>query len=80
VDQSLPKGMTWTLSGGTGQSMCSLSGSTLTCNFATMSPGTKYTAHVSGVTVKSGLLTAKAVTSGANPIYNASAKATITVL
>jgi uncharacterized repeat protein (TIGR01451 family) len=75
----LPKGMVWSLDGGTGQAMCSIASSTMTCNFAEMSPGTTYTAHVSAVTVKAGTLTAKAVTSGLSPLVKTTAKATITV-
>jgi len=76
----LPKGMVWSLDGGTGQAMCSVAGSTLTCNFGDMSPGTTYTAHVTTVTTKVGTLTAKAETSGPSPLVNATAKATITVV
>lgn len=75
----LPKGMVWSLDGGTGQAMCSIASSTMTCNFGDMSPDTTYTAHVSAVTVKAGTLTAKAVTSGPSPLVKATAKATITV-
>jgi uncharacterized repeat protein (TIGR01451 family) len=75
----LPKGMVWTLNGGTGQAMCSIAGSTMTCNFGDMTPGTTYTAHVSAVAPKAGTITAKAVTSGPSPLVQATAKATITI-
>jgi uncharacterized repeat protein (TIGR01451 family) len=76
----LPKGMVWTLDGGTAQALCSIAGSTMTCNLGDMSPGSTYTAHVTAVTTKIGTLTAKAQTSGPSPLVNATAKATITVL
>jgi uncharacterized repeat protein (TIGR01451 family) len=75
----LPKGMAWSLDGGTGQAMCSIASSTMTCNFGDMSQGTTYTSHVTAVAVKAGTLTAKAVTSGPSPLVQATAKATITV-
>jgi uncharacterized repeat protein (TIGR01451 family) len=76
----LPKGLTWTLDGGTGQTMCSVSGTTLTCTFPEMNQGTSYTAHVSAVTARAGTLTARAETSGDSPFVRSTSKATITVL
>jgi uncharacterized repeat protein (TIGR01451 family) len=76
----LPKGMHWTLDGGTGQAMCSVVGATLTCNFAQLSQGTTYTAHVTAITAKVGTLTAKAVTSGSSPLVKSTGKATVTVI
>jgi uncharacterized repeat protein (TIGR01451 family) len=75
----LPKSLTWTLDGGTGQSMCSVSGTTLTCSFPEMNQGISYTAHVSAVTVQDGTLTARAETSGSSPLVRSVSKATITV-
>jgi uncharacterized repeat protein (TIGR01451 family) len=76
----LPKGMVWTVDGGTAQALCSIAGATMTCNLGDMSQGSTYTAHVSAITTKVGTLTAKAATSGPSPLVNATAKATITVL
>jgi uncharacterized repeat protein (TIGR01451 family) len=80
VTTTLPKGMAWSLDGGTGQAMCSMAGNTLTCNYPEMGQGTTYTAHVTAVTAKIGTLTAKTVTSGVSPLSHATAKGTITVL
>jgi uncharacterized repeat protein (TIGR01451 family) len=76
----LPKGMHWTLDGGTGQAMCSVVNTTLTCNFGDMSQGQSYTAHVTAVTVKVGTLTTKAETSGPSPLVKSTGKATVAVI
>jgi uncharacterized repeat protein (TIGR01451 family) len=76
----LSKGVTWTLAGGNAQAMCSVAGATLTCTLGDMSQGTTYTAHVTGIAVKAGMLTAKAVTSGPSPLVQATAKASVAVI
>lgn len=80
LTNTLPKGMIWSLDGGTGQSMCSMSSNVLTCNYGDMDQGVTYTAHVSAVTAKVGTLTDKAQTSGPSPLSFATAKGTITVV
>jgi uncharacterized repeat protein (TIGR01451 family) len=76
---TLPKGMAWSVDGGTGQSLCSLAGQTLTCYFDEMDQGMSYSVHVSAVTVRIGKLTAKGNTWGPSPYSYGSAKATIVV-
>jgi hypothetical protein len=80
VTGSLQKGPSWTLDGGTGASMCSLSGTTLTCSFGDMNQGMSYTAHVSAVAPRTGTLTGKAMATGASSLVHSSAKAGITVV
>ena len=80
VQDLLPKGPSWTLDGGTGASMCSISGSLMTCNFGDMSKGMSYTAHVSATASRAGSLLDRARVTGASALVYKTAQATITVL
>ncbi len=75
----LPKHMAWSVDGGTGQSMCSLDGQTLTCYFDEMDQGMSYSVHVSAVTVRIGMITAKVTTWGPSSYSYASTRVTILV-
>jgi uncharacterized repeat protein (TIGR01451 family) len=77
---NLPKGMVWSLDGGTGQSLCSLAGTTLSCAFGDMDTGMSYTVHVSAVTVKVGTLTDKVTVWGPNPLMTKTGKGIVTVV
>jgi uncharacterized repeat protein (TIGR01451 family) len=79
VTALLPKSLTWTLDGGSGQSLCSVSGTTLSCSFGDMDFGSTYTAHVSAVTLSPGTLLNKVKVFGPNPLMTATSKASITV-
>jgi uncharacterized repeat protein (TIGR01451 family) len=43
-------GLSWSIDGGTGAALCQISGTTLTCNYATMASGASYTVHVGSPT------------------------------
>ena len=77
---TLPKNLTWTLDGGTGAGMCSLSGYVLTCNFGDMSKGMSYSAHVSATPLRTGKLTDRATVTGTSPLVFDQAQSSITVL
>jgi uncharacterized repeat protein (TIGR01451 family) len=79
ITSKLPKGLTWSLDGGNGQSLCSMSGSTLSCHFGDMDEGMTYTAHVSAVAAAPGTLTNKTMVWGPNPLMTKTAKGIITV-
>ena len=79
LSAALQKRMVWSVDGGTGQSMCSVVGQTLTCYFDEMDQGMSYSVHVSAVTVKTGTLNARAWTWGPSPYSYSGARGTILV-
>jgi len=76
----LPKGPSWTLDGGTGASLCSISGTVMTCNFGDMAKGMSYSAHVSSSATRTGTLLDRARVTGASSLVNKTAQATISVV
>jgi uncharacterized repeat protein (TIGR01451 family) len=80
VQNLLPKGPSWTLDGGTGASLCSISGNLMTCNFGDMSKGMSYTAHVSATASHAGSLLDRARVTGDSPLVYKTAQATVSVV
>lgn len=79
LSATLPRNLVWTVDGGNGQALCTVTGSTLSCYLDEMDEGMSYAVHVSAVTTRIGKLTARATTSGPSSYSYVSAKASITV-